>query len=93
MPYPFFSMVDYYFVVPAVIAQIFNPSAELVIPIGTLTNEANTKIVIQPATAETKIRKSSNWFRAHAPFYAFHALSQYVLCLLKDIFVISLFLV
>ena len=36
----FFLIIDLYFLIPAVIAQIFNPIAELVIPIGIPTKEA-----------------------------------------------------
>ena len=47
----------YIFLVPAVIAQVFIPTAELVIPTGTQTNEANVEIETQLVTAETKISK------------------------------------
>ena len=50
-------IIDLYFFIPAVIAQIFNPTAELVIPIGIPTNEANPEIERQLLTTETKIRK------------------------------------
>ena len=53
----FFVMIDLYFLVSAVIAQTFNPVAELTIPTGTLTNEVNKEIETQPLTVETKIRK------------------------------------
>ena len=43
--------------IPAVIAQSFIPTAELVIPTGTQTNEANAEIETQPVTVETKISK------------------------------------
>ena len=35
-----FLNIDLYFLIPAVVTQIFNPIAELVIPIGTSTKEA-----------------------------------------------------
>ena len=41
-------MIDLYFLIPAVIAQIFNPTAELVIPKGTPTTESNAEIETQP---------------------------------------------
>ena len=53
----FFLIIDLYFLIPAVIAQIFNPNAELVISIGIPTNEVNAEIETQPLTAEIKIRK------------------------------------
>ena len=34
-----------YFLIFAVIAQIFNPTAELIIPTGTQTNEANYDVL------------------------------------------------
>ena len=42
------------------IALIFNPTAELVMPTGTQNNEANTEIETQPVTGEGKIRKCSS---------------------------------
>ena len=41
------------------IAQIFIPTAELVIRIGTQTNEANAEIETQPVTVEAIISKCS----------------------------------
>ena len=55
----FFLISDIYFLIPAMIAQIFIHTAELVIPTGTPTNEANAEIETQPVTVETKIRKFS----------------------------------
>ena len=46
------------------IAQIFKPTAELVIPIGIPTTEANPDIDAEPLLAETKITKFSNKFQA-----------------------------
>ena len=39
------------------IAQIFNPTAELAITTGTSTNEANAEIETRPLTVKTKTRK------------------------------------
>ena len=50
----FFLRIDLYFLIPAVIAQIFNPTAELP---GTPTNEANAEIETQSLTTETKTTK------------------------------------
>ena len=41
------------------IAQMFNPTTELVIPTGTQTNKANAEIETQRVTVETKICKFS----------------------------------
>ena len=48
----FFLIFDLYLLIPAAIAQIFNPIAELVIPIGTPSKEANAEIEIHTVTAE-----------------------------------------
>ena len=44
---------------PAVIAQIFIPITEFVIPTGIVTNEGNAEIETQPVTVETKINNCS----------------------------------
>ena len=50
-------LIDLYFLIPTVIAQIFISTPELVIPTGTQTNEVNAKVETQPITVETKISK------------------------------------
>ena len=55
----FFLMIGLYFRIPAMIAQIFNPTTELAIPTGTPANEGNAEIEKQPLTAETKTNISS----------------------------------
>ena len=39
----FFLIIDLYFLILAVIAEIFNPIAELVVPIGIQTTEEKTR--------------------------------------------------
>ena len=51
------SRISFRFLWLWVIAQIFNPTAELAIPTGTLTNEANAEIETLPLTAEMKTIK------------------------------------
>ena len=46
----FFLIIDLYFLIPAVITQIFNPITELVIPIGMPTKEANAQTKIRNCT-------------------------------------------
>ena len=53
----FFLIIDFYFLIPAVIAQIFNPIAELVIPIGIPTKEAKAEMETHPVIAEITISK------------------------------------
>ena len=48
-----------YYLITATIAQIFNPIAELVIPIGIPSKELKTEIEIHPVIVEAKIRKCS----------------------------------
>ena len=56
----FFFLITYiYFLVPAVIAQIFTSIAELIIPIEILSKEAKPEIEIHLIIAEAKIRKCS----------------------------------
>ena len=55
----FFLTIDLYFLIPAVITQIFNPIAELVIPIGILTKEAKAEIETHAVIVEVTISKWS----------------------------------
>ena len=54
----FFFLIDLYFFIPPVVAQIFNSTAELVVPIWLLSKEA-IKIEIHPVIVEAKIRNCS----------------------------------
>ena len=58
----FFLLIDIYFLIPAVIAQLFHTIAELAIPIGIPSKEAKTETEIHPVIVETKIRKCSIYF-------------------------------
>ena len=53
----FFFIAELYFLIPAVILQMFIHTAELVIPIGTQSNEADAEIQTQPGTLEARISK------------------------------------
>ena len=55
----FFFIIDLYFLIPAVIAQIFILPAELAIPTGTRTNEVNAEIETQPVTVKVKTSEYS----------------------------------
>ena len=50
----FFIIIDLYFLIAAVIAQIFNPIVELVILIGIQTKEAKAEFEIHPVIVEAK---------------------------------------
>ena len=54
----FFLNIDLYFI-PAAIAEIFNPIAELVILMGIPSKETKEDIEIHPVIVEAKIRKCS----------------------------------
>ena len=49
-------LLDLYFLIHAVIEQIFHPIAELVIPIGISIKEAEAEMETHPVIAEAKIR-------------------------------------
>ena len=55
----FFLIIDLFFLIPAVIAPIFNPIAELVIPVGIPIKEAKAEMETHLVIAEAKIRKCS----------------------------------
>ena len=49
---PFFKIIDLYFLIPVIIIQIFNPIAELVVPIGIPTKEAKVEMETHPVIVE-----------------------------------------
>ena len=51
----FFLIIDLHFLIPAVIAQIFNSTAELLMSIGISPKKTKTEIEIHPVTTEAKI--------------------------------------
>ena len=55
----FFLIIDLYFLIPAVIAQIFNTIPGLVIPIGIPTKKAKGAIETYPVIVEDKMKKCS----------------------------------
>ena len=59
----FFLIIDFYFLIPAFITQIFNPIAELVILLGIPTKEAKAKMETHPVIVEITISKWSIEFK------------------------------
>ena len=55
----FLLITGLYFLIPAAIAQIFNPIAELVIPIRIPTKQAKAGMKTHSVIVEAKIRKCS----------------------------------
>ena len=52
-------IIDLYLLIPAAIAQVFDPIAELVVPIGIPSKEAKAEVEIHPVNVEAKLRKCS----------------------------------
>ena len=80
-----------YILIPAVVAQIFIPTAELVISTGTQTNEANAEIEAQPVTVETKIPTVQHSSNTYMSFYTFYSLNHYFSFHLKHNFLFHQF--
>ena len=59
MLFLFFLFIDLYFLISAVITQICNPIAELVIPIGIPTKEKKAEIETHSVIVEITISKLS----------------------------------
>ena len=54
-----FLIIDLYVLIPTVITQIFNPTVELLIPIGIPTKEARADMETHSVTVEIKASKCS----------------------------------
>ena len=52
-------LLTYFFLIPPVLNQIFNPTADLVIPTGIVTTEAKAEMETHSVFVETKISKCS----------------------------------
>ena len=55
----FFLIIDLYFLIPTDITQIFNPIAELIIPIVMPTKEQKEEMEMHPVTVEYRISRCS----------------------------------
>ena len=55
----FFWFIDLYFLIPAVVAQFFYSTVELVIPTGIPTKEEKAEMETHPVIGEAKICKCS----------------------------------
>ena len=76
----FFSLliIDLYFLIPAVITQIFNPIAELVIPIGISSKEAKAELETHPVIVGIPISKWSIYTsKLYKRFYASYSLIHF----------------
>ena len=68
-------MINLYFLIPPVIAEIFNPTAELVVHIGIPIKEAKREIKVHPVSGEAKIRKCL--FRVGQTFLCFSPINSF----------------
>ena len=66
-----FAIIDLYFLISAIIAQIFNPIPELIIPIRIPTKEAKAEMETHPITVETDISNCSIQLEILQPFLCF----------------------
>ena len=65
----FYTFIELYFLIPAVITQIFNPIVELVIRIGIPIKEAKAEIEIHPVIVESLQYN----LELHKPFCIFYS--------------------
>ena len=68
-----FLIIDLYFLIPAAIAQIFNPIGELVIFIGISITEVKAEMETHPVIVEAKIRNVQCNLELCKPFCAFYS--------------------
>ena len=52
-------IIDLYFLILAIIAQIFNPIVEVIIPLEISTREAKVEMEMRTVTVKAKVRKCS----------------------------------
>ena len=55
----FFLIIGLYFLIFEIIAQIYNPIEELIIPLEILAKKGKAEMEINAVTAKTKVRKCS----------------------------------
>ena len=77
----FFLIIDLYFLIHAVVSQIFNYTAELAIPLVISTKETKSEIETYPVIAETKFTNYSvNIFCATYKAYSSSLLHMIIAC-------------
>ena len=86
-----FFVIELYFLIPVEIAQIFIPSAELIIRTGPKANEVNAQIKTESVTVKTKQTSVQVNLNTYMSSYIFHSLIYYVLFHLKDNFLFHQF--
>ena len=86
----FFLITDLYFLILAVIAQILNPIAELVICYKNTNQISKSRIETHPVIVEDKIIKCLIWFRVVETFLGF-LLINFVLFVQRNKFLFHLY--
>ena len=74
--YFFFLIIDLYFLIPAIIAQVFNPAEELVMSIEIQTKEVTAEIETHPVTAEANVSVQYN-LKSYKSFCASYSSIHY----------------
>ena len=74
----FFLIIDTYISIPAVITQIFNPTAELTIPKGIPTKESKIETETQLLTIETKTSNKFLYFQLIKSFCFISSMKQFL---------------
>ena len=64
-------MTNLYFLIAAVIAQIFNPTTEFVMPAGTPTNKGKRQTETDPVITERKTKNAYSNSKAYKTFSLF----------------------
>ena len=87
----FFLFIDLQFLVPAGTAQIFNPTAELVVPLGIPTNKAKAEMETHPVMC--KLQQTSGQYNSklHKCFHASYSLMHFNLFIQLNDFLFHLF--
>ena len=75
----FFLIVELYFLISPAIAQIFNPVADLVNPIGTTSKETKAEMEIHPISVDTKIVQYN--LELYKPFFAIYSSIRFAIFL------------
>ena len=75
----FFLILDLHFLIPVILGQIFNPIAELVIPIGIPIKNSKAEMEAHPVTVEIRIRKVQYNLELHKPFCASYSSVHFAL--------------
>ena len=85
----FFLIIDTYILIPAVITQIFNPTAELTIPKEISTKESKVETETQLLTVETKTSNKFFVFLTHQ-IILFYFFNEIVSCFIYFFFLKNL---